>query len=239
MATFQYKRVLLKMSGESLCQPGGFGLDSDAMESVAQRITAITKSGLQVAIVLGGGNFLRGQAFSQQGKFRRSTADSMGMLATVINACALQETLQQQGQPARVLSAVAMPSVCESFVERLAIEHLDAGRVVILAGGTGNPFFSTDSGAALRSAQLQVDLMIKATKVDGVYTDDPMTNPNAVLIEKMTYQDVLTQNLKVMDATAVSLCRESHVPIVVLNIFKDGNITRALRGEHVGTLISE
>ena len=239
MAAIQYKRVLLKLSGESLCKPGGFGIDGDVIESIAERIANICKLGPQVAIVVGGGNFLRGATFSQKSHIRRTTADYMGMLATVINASALQETLEKVGQPTRVLSAIEVAAICEPFIRRRAIRHLEQGRVVILAGGTGNPFFSTDTCAALRSSELGAELMIKATKVDGVYTDDPIKNPGAKLIESMTYQDVLEKNLKVMDPSAVSLCRENQIPIIVLNIFKDGNITRALQGEKVGTLISD
>lgn len=239
MASFQYKRVLLKLSGESLCQPGGFGIDGQAANAIAERIAKISQMGLEVAIVVGGGNFLRGAAFSKDSRIPRTTADYMGMLATVINACALQETLEAIGQPTRVLSAIEVDAICEPFIRRRALRHLDQGRVIILAGGTGNPFFSTDTCAALRGAELDVDLMIKATKVDGVYTDDPVTNPDAKLIETMTYQDVLEKNLKVMDSAAISLCRENKIPIVVLNIFKEDNITRSLQGEHVGTWVSE
>jgi len=239
MATIQYKRVLLKLSGESFCKPGGFGIDGEAIESIAERIIRICKLVPQVAIVVGGGNFLRGAAFSEKSHIPRTTADYMGMLATVINGCALQETLEKIGQPTRVLSAIEVSAICEPFIRRGALRHLELGRVVILAGGTGNPFFSTDTCAALRASELDVDLMIKATKVDGVYTDDPIKNPRARLIPAMTYQNVLEQNLKVMDPSAVSLCRESRIPIVVLNIFKENNITLALQGEKVGTLISE
>lgn len=238
METIQYKRVLIKLSGESLCQPGGFGIDGDVIESIAERIAKIGKLGLEVAIVVGGGNFLRGATFSEKSHIPRTTADYMGMLATVINASALQETLEKFDQPTRVLSAIEVSAICEPFIRRRALRHLGLGRIVILAGGTGNPFFSTDTCAALRSSELGVDIMIKATKVDGVYTDDPVKNPNAELIESMTYQDVLEKNLKVMDPSAISLCRESKIPIVVLNIFKDGNITRALKGQKVGTLIT-
>ena len=238
METIQYKRVLIKLSGESLCQPGGFGIDGAVIESIAERIAKIAKLGLEVAIVVGGGNFLRGATFSEKSHIPRTTADYMGMLATVINASALQETLEKFDQPTRVLSAIEVSAICEPFIRRRALRHLGLGRIVILAGGTGNPFFSTDTCAALRSSELGVDLMIKATKVDGVYTDDPVKNPAAELIKSMTYQDVLEKNLKVMDPSAISLCRDSQIPIVVLNIFKDGNITRALRGEKVGTLIS-
>jgi len=239
MEQIQYKRILLKLSGESFCKPGGFGIEGEPLEGVAERIIRLSKAGLQVAIVVGGGNFLRGAAFSQKSHIPRTTADYMGMLATVINACALQETLEKLGQPTRVCSAIEVSAICEPFIRRRAIRHLELGRVVILAGGTGNPFFSTDTCAALRASEIGAELMIKATKVDGVYTDDPKKNPDAVLIKSMTYQDVLSKNLKVMDPAAISLCRENNIPIVVLNIFKDGNITQALMGEDIGTRISE
>lgn len=239
MAEIKYKRILLKLSGESFCKPGGFGIEGEAIEPIAERIARLCKLGPQVAIVVGGGNFLRGATFSQKSHIPRTTADYMGMLATVMNACALQETLEKVGQPTRVLSAIEVSAICEPFIRRRAIRHLEKGRVTILAGGTGNPFFSTDTCAALRSSEIGAELMIKATKVDGVYTDDPVKNPNATLIEHISYQEVLSKNLKVMDPAAVSLCRENHIPIVVLNIFKDGNITRVLKGEHVGTVISE
>ncbi len=234
----KYKRVLLKLSGESFCKPGGFGIDGPATQSIAERIARIAKLGPQVAVVIGGGNFLRGANFSQAIHIPRTTADYMGMLATVINACVLQETLEKVGQPTRVLSAIEVAAICEPFIRRRAIRHLEKGRVTILAGGTGNPFFSTDTCAALRAAELGADLMIKATKVDGVFTDDPAKNPDAKMIESLTYQDVLRQNLKVMDPAAISLCWENHIPIVVLNIFKEGNITLALQGQRVGTIIS-
>ena len=239
MAEIKYKRILLKLSGESFCKPGGFGIEGEALESIAERIARLCKVGPQVAIVIGGGNFLRGATFSEKSHIPRTTADYMGMLATVMNSCALQETLEKCGQPTRVLSAIEVSAICEPFIRRRAIRHLEKGRVTILAGGTGNPFFSTDTCAALRAAEIGAELMIKATKVDGVYTDDPNTNPDARLIDHISYQEVLSKNLKVMDPAAVSLCRENHIPIVVLNIFKDGNITRVLRGEHVGTVISD
>lgn len=239
MTTIHYKRVLLKLSGESFCKPGGFGIDGESLESIAARIAKLSQLGPQVAIVVGGGNFLRGATFSEKSHLPRTTADYMGMLATVINACALQETLEKFGQPTRVCSAIEVSAICEPFVRRRAIRHLEKGRVVILAGGTGNPFFSTDTCAALRASELNVDVMIKATKVDGVYTDDPMKNPQARLVKSLTYQQVLEQNLKVMDPAAVSLCRENHIPVVVLNIFNEGELTEALKGNKVGTLISD
>lgn len=237
MADLKYKRVLLKLSGESFCSKGGFGIEAKPLESIAERIVNICKLGPQVAIVVGGGNFLRGAAFSQQSHIPRHTADYMGMLATVINGCALQESLEKLGQPTRVLSAIEVKAICEPFIRRRCLRHLELGRVTILAGGTGNPFFSTDTCAALRAAELGVDAIIKATKVDGVYTADPMKDPDAKMIESMTYQQVLEGQLKVIDPAAISLCAENEIEIIVLNIFKEGNITRALHGEHVGTLI--
>ena len=237
MAESRYTRILLKLSGESFCRPGGFGIDGSALEPIAERISQICKLGPQVAVVVGAGNFLRGEAFSKTSNIPRNTADYMGMLVTIINACALQEMLEKQDQPTRVLSAIEVPAMCERFVRRNALRHLESGRIVILAGGTGNPFFTTDTCAALRAAELGVDLVIKATKVDGVYSDDPEKKPNAKLFEKLSYGDVLKKNLRIMDHSAISLCRDNSVPIIVLNIFKEGNITKAICGQKVGTLI--
>jgi uridylate kinase len=192
-----------------------------------------------VALVVGGGNFFRGNVFSKGGPIPRNTADFMGMLATVMNACALQEALEKTGAQARVLSAIDVPALCEHFVRRKCVDHLESGRVVILAGGTGNPFFSTDTCAALRAAELEADIIIKATKVDGVYTDDPVKNPQAKLIESISYQEVLQNNLKVIDPAAISLCMENNIPIIVLNMFRKGFMEKALLGEKVGTLISQ
>jgi len=238
MAKSKYERVLLKVSGQSFCKPGGFGIDGQQIASIGERIRNICRVGPQVAVVVGGGNFLRGENFSEVSKIPRNTADYMGMLATIINACALQEMLEKLGQPTRVLSAIAVSAICEPFIRRRALHHFDKGRVVILAGGTGNPFFTTDTCAALRAAELNVDLLIKATKVDGVYSEDPTKNPDAELFTKLSYEDVLKKNLRIMDHSAVSLCRENKIPIVVLNIFKEGNIAKAIYGEDVGTLIS-
>jgi uridylate kinase len=237
MAKSRYKRVLLKVSGQSFCSPGGFGIDGQQIASIGERIRNICKIGPQVAVVVGGGNFLRGENFSEVSKIPRNTADYMGMLATIINACALQEMLEKLGQPTRVLSAIAVSAICEPFIRRRALHHFDKGRVVILAGGTGNPFFTTDTCAALRAAELNADLLIKATKVDGVYSEDPTKNPDAELFTKLSYEDVLKKNLRIMDHSAVSLCRENKIPIVVLNIFKEGNIAKAICGGDVGTLI--
>jgi len=238
MAQSKYKRVLLKLSGESFCKPGGFGIDGAVLESIAARIAEICKLGPEVSIVVGAGNFLRGEQFSQNSRIPRNTADYMGMLATIINACALQETLERLGQPTRVLSAIEVAAICEPFIRRRALRHLEQGRVVILAGGTGNPFFTTDTCAALRASELDVELIIKATKVDGVYSDDPEKNPDAQLLEKLSCAEVLAKNLRIMDHSAISLCRDNNIKIIVLNIFKKGNITKAIRGGQVGTLIS-
>ncbi len=238
MAESRYHRVLLKLSGESFCRPGQFGIDGLALESIAERIAEICKIGPQVAVVVGAGNFLRGESFAKTSHIPRNTADYMGMLATIINACALQEVLEKLGQPTRVLSAIEVSAMCEPFIRRRAIRHLEQGRIAILAGGTGNPFFTTDTCAALRASELDADLLVKATKVEGVYSDDPKKNPNAQLFDKLSYDEVLSRNLRIMDHAAISLCRENNIPIVVLNIFEKGNITKALRDERVGTRIA-
>ena len=237
MEKSKYKRVLLKLSGESFCKPGEFGIDGEALASIAERIAELCKIGPQVAVVVGAGNILRGENFSRVSQIPRNTADYMGMLATIINACALQETLEKIGQETRVLSAIEVPAMCEGFIRRRALRHLERGRVAILAGGTGNPFFTTDTCAALRASELDVDLLIKATKVEGVYSDDPEKNPDAKLFNELPYDQVLAQNLRIMDHSAISLCRDNNIPIVVLNIFEKGNITKALCGQQVGTLI--
>jgi len=237
MTKTKYKRVLLKLSGQSFCKPGGFGIDGATLESLAERIVDICKIGPQVAVVVGAGNFIRGESFSQASHIPRNTADYMGMLATIINACALQETLEKLGQPTRVLSAIDVSAMCEPFIRRRAIRHLERGRVAILAGGTGNPFFTTDTCAALRATELEADLLIKATKVDGVYSDDPSKNPKAQLFEKLFYDELLSKNLRIMDHSAISLCRDNNIPIIVLNIFKQGDITKAICGQQVGTKI--
>jgi uridylate kinase len=237
MAQSRYNRVLLKLSGESFCRPGGFGLDGPALKSIAERISQICKLGPKVAVVVGAGNFLRGEFFSKVSEIPRNTADYMGMLATIINACALQESLEKLGCEARVLSAIDVPAICEPFILRRALHHLQHGRVVILAGGTGNPFFTTDTCAALRASQLDMDLLIKATNVDGVYSDDPRKNPKAKLLKKLSYADVLKKNLRIMDHSAIALCRDNNIPIIVLNIFKKGNIAKTLSGRQIGTLI--
>lgn len=230
--------MLLKLSGESFTKKGVFGIDGDELNSIAERVSKISELGAQVAIVVGAGNFLRGETFSKKSHIPRHTADYMGMLATIINACTLQETLESMGRPTRVMSAIEVSAICEKFIRRRAFYHLEKNRILILAGGTGNPFFTTDTCAALRASELEADLLIKATKVDGVYSDDPQKNPDAELFEKLTYEQVLQKNLRVMDHASVSLCRENNIPVRVLNIFKEENITKAICGEQVGTLIS-
>jgi uridylate kinase len=237
MGECKYSRVLLKLSGESFCQPGEFGIHGPSLESLAERIVDICKLGPQVAVVVGAGNFIRGETFSQKSHIPRTTADYMGMLATIMNACALQETLEKLGQATRVLSAIEVSAMCEPFIRRRALRHLERNRIVILAGGTGNPFFTTDTCAALRASELDAEIVVKATKVEGVYSDDPNKNPKAKLLTKLTYDDVLRQGLRIMDHAAISLCRDKNIPIIVLNIFKKGNITKAICGEQVGTLI--
>ena len=237
MAASKYNRILLKLSGQSFCKPGEFGIYGAALESIAERISQICKLGPQVAVVVGAGNFLRGESFSQVSHIPRNTADYMGMLATIINACALQETLEKLGQPTRVLSAIEVPAMCERFIRRRALRHLERGRVAILAGGTGNPFFTTDTCAALRASELDAELLIKATKVQGVYSDDPEKNPEAKFFEQLSYDEVLEKKLRIMDHSAITLCRDNNIPIIVLNIFEKGNIIKAICDQSVGTKI--
>jgi len=238
MSKTKYNRVLLKLSGESFCNQGGFGIQGEPLKSLTQRIMDICKLGPQLAVVVGGGNFLRGENFSKLSKIPRNTADYMGMLSTILNACALQESLERAGQPTRILSAIEVSAICEPFIRRRAIRHLERGRVVILAGGTGNPFFTTDTCAALRASELDAEILIKATNVDGVYDSDPKENPDAKLFSDLSYDDVLKKKLRAMDHSAITLCRDNRIPIIVLNIFKEGNITKAVCGEEVGTKIS-
>ena len=201
-------------------------------------IADVCKKGVQVSVVNGGGNILRGAAFSQNSFIPRSTADFMGMLATVMNSAALKEALEHVGQPAIVLSAIPVPAIAEQFTRTRALEEINNGKVVILAGGTGNPFFSTDTCAALRACEIDAELIIKATKVDGVYTDDPMKNPDAKLIDEISFHDIITHDLKIMDHAAVTLCREAQIPVVVLNVYKDKNMELAVEGQKIGTIIS-
>ncbi len=233
-----YKRVLLKISGEGFCHEGGFGIEAGEIEKIARQCVEVAHTGVQLAIVVGGGNFIRGATFAEDGHIKRATADYMGMLSTVINALALQETMEKFGQPTRVLSAISVYSVCEPFIRRRAIRHLEKGRSIILAAGTGNPFFTTDTCAALRATEIEADVLLKATKVDGIYNKDPKKHADAELYRDISYEEVHQKQLRVMDLTAVTLCMERKIPLVVFNLKKDGNILRVLKGEKVGTTIN-
>ncbi|HYL98236.1 MAG TPA: UMP kinase [Blastocatellia bacterium] len=232
-----YERVLLKLSGEALMGDQGYGVDPETLNRIAGEIKQVHSLGVQTAIVVGGGNIFRGVALSARG-MDRASADYMGMLATVINALALQDALEKQQLFTRVMSAIEMHEVAEPFIRRRAIRHLEKGRTVILAAGTGNPYFTTDSAAALRALEIKADAILKATKVDGVYTDDPAKNNDAVMFDHITYLDVIQRDLKVMDTSAISLCRERGIPIHVFNLNTPGNIERVLIGEKVGTIVS-
>ncbi len=238
-AKLKYARVLLKISGEGFCSSTGFGIEAEPLRLLANELKDTARLGVQLAVVCGGGNFLRGQTLTQQLQIPRSTADYMGMLATVMNAVTLQEQLEAMGQPTRVMSAIAVQAVCEPFIRRRAVRHLEKGRVVILAGGTGNPFFSTDTCAALRASELHAEVLLKATKVDGVYSADPKTDSQAQLFDRLTFHEVLSKDLQVMDHSAVSLCRMNKIPIVVFDVRKNGNIARVIQGQNVGTTIGD
>src|SRR6188768_2679363 len=214
----KYKRVLLKISGEGFCKEGGFGIEATELENIARQCVEVAQMGVELAIVVGGGNFIRGATFAEDGHIPRATADYMGMLSTVLNALALQETMEKFGQPARVLSAISVHAVSEPFIRRRAIRHLEKGRVVVLAAGTGNPFFTTDTCAALRATEIEADVLLKATKVDGIYTADPKKDPTAKLYHNVTYEQVLEKQLRVMDLTAITLCKERRIPLVVFNM---------------------
>jgi len=234
----QYRRVVLKLSGESFARPGETGISVAELAIIGEQVQRVVASGVQLAIVCGGGNIIRGKAFSEANStIVPSTAHYMGMLATVINALALQDSLEKLDVPTRVQSAIRMEGVAEPFIRRRCIRHLEKGRVVILAGGTGSPFVTTDTAAALRAREIDANLLVKATRVDGVYSDDPLKNPHAVRYSEVSFQDVLRQNLQVMDATAIHHCMEHNIPIVVLNYQKPGNIERAIAGERLGTRV--
>ena len=234
----KYKRILLKLSGESLMGDKEFGIDHKRLKVYAEEIKAIVEQGVQTAIVIGGGNIFRGVGNDADQVIDRAQGDYMGMLATVINAIALQDALEQQGVPTRVMTAIAMPSVAEPYIRRRAIRHLEKGRVVIFGAGTGNPYFTTDTAAALRAVELQADVIIKATRVDGIYSADPEKFPKAVRFNEISYSDVLKKDLKVMDLTAITLCKENSMPIIVFNMNKKGNLKHLVLGENVGTKVS-
>ncbi|MXW22212.1 MAG: UMP kinase [Candidatus Dadabacteria bacterium] len=232
----KYKRVLLKLSGEALQGPGQFGINSEVIEYVSEEIKSIYSLGVETAIVIGGGNIFRGVSSSSKG-MDRSTADYMGMLATVINALALQDFLERKGLPTRIQTALEIKQVAEPFIKRRAIRHLEKGRIVIFASGTGNPFFTTDTAATLRALQMGADIIMKATKVDGIYDEDPVKNKDASKFSELTYMEILKKGLKVMDATSISLCMEGNIPIVVFDLFEKGSIEKVIRGEKVGTIV--
>ncbi len=234
----KYRRVLLKLSGEALAGEGGFGIDPSEVEAIARRIKEVYDLGVQVAVVIGAGNLWRGKQGLDRG-MDRATADYMGMLGTVMNALALMDALERMGIYTRVQSAIEMRAVAEPYIRRRAIRHLEKGRVVIFSAGTGNPYFSTDTAAALRAMEIDADVLIKATKVDGVYDSDPKKNPQARKFDYLSYIEVLNRRLEVMDSTAISLCMENHLPILVLNLWDEHALLAALQGEKVGTLVND
>jgi uridylate kinase len=233
-----YKRILLKLSGESLLGKYSFGIDPDVANFIAEEIKSVADLNVQIGIVVGGGNIFRGLEADSKG-IDRTSADYMGMLATVINSLALQSALEMHGLPTRVQSSIAMHEIAEPFIQRRAVRHLEKGRIVIFAGGTGNPYFTTDTAAALRAMEIKADVIMKATKVDGVYDSDPVKNKFAKMFKKISYIGVLTKNLKVMDATAISLCRDNLLPIIVFNLQKKGNIRSVICGKKIGTYVGE
>lgn len=235
--TLKYNRILLKLSGESLAGPEGFGIDPLRAEDVARRVREVHELGVDVAIVIGAGNLWRGRSGLNRG-MDRATADYMGMLATVMNALALMDAMERMGLVTRVQSAVEMHAVAEPYIRRRAIRHLEKGRVVILGGGTGNPYFSTDTAAALRAMEIDADVLIKATKVDGVYDSDPMKNPDAKRFDHLSYMEAINRRLQVMDSTAISLCMDNNLPILVLNLWDPDDLCEALYGHEVGTLVT-
>lgn len=233
-----YRRVLLKLSGEAFCAPGGFGIDARELGVIAAEVREAHCLGVQLAVVVGGGNIVRGPQLAAAGDIHRATADYMGMLGTVINALALREKLGTLGVDSRMLSAIEVRAVAEPFIRGRALRHMEKGRVVILAGGTGNPFFSTDTCAALRATELECQVLLKATKVDGVYSADPQADPHAQRFERLTFAEAINRRLKVMDMTALAMCQEHDIPVVVFDFKRAGNIGRVIRGEPVGTLLT-
>ena len=234
----RYQRILLKLSGELLAGKAGHGIDETVMASIADEVREVHDLGVQIGIVTGGGNIFRGLAASTRG-MDRVGADYMGMLATVINGLALQHALERRGLYTRVMSAIEMARVCEPYIRRRAVRHLEKGRIVVLAAGTGNPYFTTDTAAALRAIEVGADVILKATKVDGVYTGDPVTDPTATMFSEISYLDILNRGLKVMDSTAISLCMDNRLPLVVFNVGVRGNMLKVVQGERIGTVVKE
>ena len=236
MADIKYKRVLLKLSGEALAPQGSTGIDPEAAKMISNQIKNCVQIGANLAIVIGGGNIWRGKVGLELG-MDRATADYMGMLATVMNSLALMDALENIGVTTRVQTSIEMRAIAEPYIRRRALRHIEKDRVVIFAGGTGNPYFTTDTAAALRAVEINAELLIKATKVDGIYDSDPKKNPDAKKFDRLTYMDALNKQLQVMDATAISLCMENHMPLMVLNLWEEGSLRKALMGEKVGTLV--
>lgn len=236
MSRPSFTRVLLKLSGESLAGDQGYGIDPQTISTIAREIKEVVDMGVQLALVIGGGNIFRGLAASSKG-MDRASADYMGMLATVINSLAMQDALEKLGVSTRVQSAIAMQEVAESYIRRRAMRHLEKGRVVIFGGGTGNPYFTTDTAASLRAMEINAQVILKGTKVDGVYTADPKKDPNAVKLSGLSYIEVLKKGLQVMDATAISLCMDNNLPIIVFDLTTEGNIKKVIRGEEIGTIV--
>ncbi|HEX7080872.1 MAG TPA: UMP kinase [Gammaproteobacteria bacterium] len=232
-----YRRILLKLSGEALLGKQHYGIDPDVIQRIASEVAEVAAMGVEVGLVIGGGNIFRGAGLAEAG-MDRVTADHMGMLATVINALALQDALERRGVVARTMSALQIHEVCEDYIRRRAIRHLEKGRIVIFAAGTGNPFFTTDTAASLRAIEIGADVLIKATKVDGVYSADPMKDPTAVRYRSLSYDQVLAENLQVMDATAIVMCRANNLPLVVFNLNNPGDLIRVVRGQSLGTSVA-
>lgn len=238
MSKPKFKRVLLKISGEALSGSLGFGLDADTLNYIAREIASVHAEGVQTAVVVGGGNFIRGEAFSVKGGFDRSVADQMGMLGTVMNGLALQTAIERAGIPVRVQSAITVSQIAEPFIVRRAIRHLEKGRVVVFSAGTGNPYFTTDTAGVLRALEIHADVIMKATKVDGVYDKDPKKHADAKKYDRVTYREAIQNRLAIMDQTAFTMCQEHQLPLVVLDLNQPGTMLRAIRGETVGTLVT-
>jgi uridylate kinase len=237
MSALKYRRVLLKLGGEALASPGGFGIDPEKVEELAHKVRRVKELGTEVAVVVGAGNIWRGSIGMRKG-MDRATADYMGMLATVLNGLALQDALERLGVDTRVQTAIEMQAVAEPYIRRRAIRHLEKGRVVILAGGTGNPYFTTDTAAALRAMEIDAEVMVKATKVDAIYDSDPKLNPDAKRFSRLSYLEALNMGVQVMDSTALTLCMDNNLPIIVTNLWNEGSIERVVQGEEIGTLVS-
>ena len=232
-----YKRIMLKLSGEALLGRSSHGIDYEILQKISKEVSEVSRMGVQIGIVIGGGNIFRGVQGVKSGGIERTTGDYMGMLATVINSLALQSALEQLGTNTRVMSAIEMREIAEPYIRRRAVRHLEKGRVVIFAAGTGNPYFTTDTAASLRALEVSADVILKATKVDGVFSKDPVMYPDAVFYKKISYIDVLSRNLKVMDSTAISLCRDNSLPLIVFNLEKKGNIKGVVCGKRIGTIV--